>query len=968
MDTWLFACWIRLAAARRPGNSQQAAGPPHPLLFLLTVRNAGLAAALASCFLCTALAQAPAYAIATVAGTGPYPYTGEGQPAANVLLFSPGGVAVGNNGTIYFSDSYYQRVFQVTAQGTLTTVAGTGHEGFSGDGGPATAAQLHGPAGLAVDGAGNLYIADVVNERIRKVTPAGIIATVAGKGSYGFSGDGGPATSADLNTPADVKLDAAGNLYIADQANNRIRKVTADGLIHTIAGNGQVGFSGDGGPATAAQLQLPAGVALDGAGNLYISDTSNYRVRKVAAASGNISTIAGTGVTGYSGDGGQATLAQLSDPQGLALDATGNLYIADAITGKLRKVTPNGVISTIAGNGALTLSGGDGKSAAAASLLFPASVALDSSGNIFVSEEEGRRVRRIDAATSAISRVAGLEVTGSIIGDGGNPLQASLYDPYGVAIDAQGNLLISDTFDFRVRKVSGGVITTIAGNGLPGTSGDGGQATVATVNSPTSMALDSSGDIYLDAAYEVRKLAVDGIISQVAGTGAQGYGGDNGPAVAAQLFEWQSQIALDKSGNLYIADASNDRIRMVDTRGEIVTIAGTGTPGFSGDGGPATLAELFHPSGVVVDAAGNIYIADTDNDRVRRIGTNGIIATIAGTGVQGATGDGGPATQAELSAPATLALDSSGNLYVCLPARIRRIDSTGAIATIAGTGTDGYSGDGGPATSALLNAPTGLAFDSSGNIYFADSGNQVVRKLEPAQFFAGGVVNSASLLAGPVAPGEIITIFGTSIGPSQFALPSVTSSGSLNTEIGATQVLFDGIPAPMIFASTGQVSAIVPYEVASQSQTQVRIVYQGQPTNTVSLPVSQTAPALFTANSSGTGQAAALNQDGSVNSVSNPAGAGSIVVFYGTGEGQTNPAGQDGVIATGVYPTPVQAVSVQIGGQTAQVLYAGAAPGEVAGLLQINARIPAGVTGNAVPVVVSVGNSSSRADVVIAVQ
>jgi uncharacterized protein (TIGR03437 family) len=172
----------------------------------------------------------------------------------------------------------------------------------------------------------------------------------------------------------------------------------------------------------------------------------------------------------------------------------------------------------------------------------------------------------------------------------------------------------------------------------------------------------------------------------------------------------------------------------------------------------------------------------------------------------------------------------------------------------------------------------------------------------------------------------------------------------------------------MIFASTGQVSAIVPYEVASQSQTQVRIVYQGQPTNTVSLPVSQTAPALFTANSSGTGQAAALNQDGSVNSVSNPAGAGSIVVFYGTGEGQTNPAGQDGVIATGVYPTPVQAVSVQIGGQTAQVLYAGAAPGEVAGLLQINARIPAGVTGNAVPVVVSVGNSSSRAGVVIAVQ
>ena len=272
-------------------------------------------------------------------------------------------------------------------------------------------------------------------------------------------------------------------------------------------------------------------------------------------------------------------------PRGLAFDATGNLYIVDSIPGKLRVVTTNGIISTAAGNGPLSLDGGDGQNATVASLTIPIAVAIDNSGNIFVSEEQGRRVRRIDAVTSVITLVAGPEVTGAVIGDGGPPLQALLYDPDGVALDAQGNLMISDTLDLRIRKITGGVITTVIGSGLLGGSGNGGPATAASMINPGSMAVASNGDIYLTSGYQVRKVS-GGVISLVAGTGQDGYSGDNGPAAAAQLFEVQSQIALDQAGNLYIADSRNNRIRMVSTKGLITTVAGTGTIGFSGEWWP----------------------------------------------------------------------------------------------------------------------------------------------------------------------------------------------------------------------------------------------------------------------------------------------------------------------------------------------------------------------------------------------
>ena len=335
---------------------------------------------------------------------------------------------------------------------TITTVAGDGTEDHGGDGGAATAAQLDSPWGMAVDGAGNLYIADRDNHRIRKVDAAGVISTVAGggrRGNRGYSGDGGPAVAAQLYNPSDVALDGAGNLYIADSFNNRIRKVDAAGVISTVAGDGTWGYGGDGGAAVAAQLAGPSAVAVDGAGNLYIADTDNNRIRKVDAA-GVISTVAGTGRSGYSGDGGAAVAAQLQDPGAVALDGAGNLYFSDQSNQRIRKVDAAGVISTVAGDGTQGF-GGDGGAATAAQLYWPSGVALDGAGNLYIGDGNNQRIRKVDAA-GVISTVAGTGTAG-FSGDGAAATAAQLNYPGRVALDGAGNLYIADRFNNRIRRV-----------------------------------------------------------------------------------------------------------------------------------------------------------------------------------------------------------------------------------------------------------------------------------------------------------------------------------------------------------------------------------------------------------------------------------------------------------------------------------------------------------------------------------
>lgn len=339
--------------------------------------------------------------------------------------------------------------FGVSGTDTITTMAGNGKPGFSGDGGPATAAQLRSVDGMAVDKQGNVYIADSANSRVRKVSPGGTISTFAGKGGGGGAlGDGGPATSARLDVPRSVAVDEQGNVYIADFNAHRIRMVRPNGTITTFAGTGQASFSGDGGPAASARLYAPAAVAVDGQGNVYIADMYNQRVRKVSP-DGRITTIAGTGKQSTSGDGGPATSATLSYPYGLAADARGNVYVSGDTY--VRKVSREGAITKVAGGGS---SIGDGGPATAASVRTPFGLAADGNGNLYIADYADHRVRRVDLS-GTITTLAGTR-SGGFSGDGGPATSAMLFGPRGLAVDAQGNVYIGDGQNYRVRKVTVG--------------------------------------------------------------------------------------------------------------------------------------------------------------------------------------------------------------------------------------------------------------------------------------------------------------------------------------------------------------------------------------------------------------------------------------------------------------------------------------------------------------------------------
>ena len=613
----------------------------------------------------------------------------------------------------------------------------------SGDGGPAVAARLQAPSNVALDGAGILYIVDRWHHKIRKVDASGVITTIAGTGEAGFGGDGGPAVSALLNYPFDMAVDGAGNIYISDRTNHRIRKVDTTGVITTVAGDGTEGFSGDGGQAVSAQLWGPNDVVVDGSGNLYIADNDNHRIRKVDT-SGVITTVAGTGVRGFDGDGGQAVAARLANPSGVALDGSGNLYIADDGNDRVRKVDTTGVITTVAGDGTGGFSG-DGGQAVSAQLRGPIGVALDSVGNLYIADDGNDRIRKVDTS-GVITTVAGTVGYGTG-GDGGPAVTAWLVYPNDVATDSAGNLYISGDYNDRVRKVdTSGVITTFAGPGSFGTGGDGGPAVTALLRDPSGLAADGNGNVYIAdrGNHRIRKVDSSGIITTFAGTGGYGsnsggFGGDVGPAVSAQLSS-PSGVAAAGAGNVYISDWGNQRIRKVDTSGLITTVVGTGVSGLGGDGGPAVSALIANPTAVATDSAGNLYIADRGSHRIRKVDTTGTISTLAGTGSYGSSGgfsgDGGPAVSAQLNDPYGVAVDSAGNVYIGDTGnhRIRKVDTMGVITTIAGTGEGDFGGDGGPASAARLQEPRGLATDSAGNLYVADTGNHRVRILTPTGY------------------------------------------------------------------------------------------------------------------------------------------------------------------------------------------------------------------------------------------
>lgn len=675
------------------------------------------------------------------------------------------------------------------AQGIITTVAGTNWI-FRGDGGPALSAPLGEPWGVVVDAAGNVYASDSDNDIVFKVSSSGILTVIAGNGLSGFSGDGGQAVNASLLDPKGVALDSAGNLYIAEYS--RIRKVSIGGIITTVAGSGPIGFSGDGGPAIAARLSSPGGLAFDSAGNLFVADVGNNRIRKIDPA-GVITTVAGSGNTAFTGDGGPATAAGLDRPVDVGVDAARDLYIVDSGHSRIRKVNAAGVIQTIAGNGTNVIRTFPSTGLPAAdSVCNPDGLSVDFAGNVYISSCD--RILRL--AVTTLTLIAGTSESG-YSGDVGPAVAAELNRPRDIAVDGAGNIIIADSGNGRLRRFQiGGIIVSIAGNGLYKYSGDGGPATSATLQFPSGVALDSGGNTYLADSYNnrIRKITPSGTITTMAGTGRAGFSGDGGVATEARLFS-PSNLTLDSAGNLYFADSGNKRIRKVDARGIITTIAGKGgsyegpagqpvddsgrlatdahtdstdiaidrnidaiyvvegalnrvrrisggvirafagvmttTGGFAGDNGPAASARLNRPNGVAVDAAGNVFIADTENHRVRKVSVSGIITTVAGNGTAGFSGDNGPATAAALDYPSNVSVDALGNLYISdqYTDRVRKVGPSGIITTIAGNGTFRFAGDGGLATSASLAVPSGTAVDSAGNLYIADSYNDRIRKV-----------------------------------------------------------------------------------------------------------------------------------------------------------------------------------------------------------------------------------------------
>ena len=679
--------------------------------------------------------------ITTYAGTESFDETGgDGGPATLAQLNRPYGLAL-HSGNLFVSENWGNVVRRVAPDGTITTVAGGGAP--VGDGQPATSAVLVNPNDVAVDGSGNLFVADSLHNRVRRVDAGtGLIATVAGDGSAGFGGDGGPATAAQIDYPSSVAVDGSGNLFVADSNNDRVRKVdAATGVITTVAGGGDPPDGlGDGGPATDARFH-PSAIAASPAGDVFIADVSAGRVRKVDAATGVITTMAGTGPAEFSaGDGGPATEAQVPFPEDVNLDPAGNVYIDTVIANRIRRVdAATGIITTVAGTDEAGFSG-DGGPATSATLDFPLGVAADGSGNVVISDYQNNRLRRV-SPSGIIDTVAG-DGTAGFVGDGGTARSARIFSPIGVAYDAAGNVFFADSGNDRIRKIdTAGVITTVAGGGV----GDGLPATSALLSSPRGLVTDAAGNLLVADCgnHRVRRIDASGIISTLAGGGSPANGvGDGGAATSAALRCPSGLAVAGPAGagasaapasTVFVADCAANRVRRIDPSGVITTVAGTGAAGFAGDGAAATKAKLSCPSDVALDAGGNLLVADETNHRVRRIdAATGKISTVAGNGTVGFGVDGVVATKTSLTRPQGVALDPGGNLLITdRYARVRRVDaSTARISTVAGEGIPGFTGDGGPATRAHLLNPTQVRFDPAGNFFVSDRGNNRVRRVE----------------------------------------------------------------------------------------------------------------------------------------------------------------------------------------------------------------------------------------------
>lgn len=647
----------------------------------------------------------------------------------------------------------------------LTTIAGHSLQNFYNECN-ANVAQLFYPMGVCNDRSGNLYIAEQANFVIRKIDPVtGMATVVAGNGNQGYVGDEGYATNASLNAPTYVYVDRKGTIFISDCAQFVVRKVDSNGIITTVAGDGSPGYSGDGGPATAAKFRNIANVTEDTAGNLFIADDFANVIRKVDVTTGIITTAVGTGTMGYSGDGGYATAATLNSPISMFFDDSDNLIFSDELNNVVRKVSATGIITTIYGNGIAGYSA-DGTAADTASLDNIASIVPDDSGNLFLLDVEHNVVLKIDRS-GILSTYAGIAGVTTYSGDGGMAIHAGLNTPWGIS-SSGNNIYISDYIDGIVRKVdSNGIIGSLGS--YREYSGLGGQATDALFCNPTDVAIDDSGNIFIAAPTNnmVFKIDPTGTISNYAELNSPTY------------------LAVDHLGNLFVSEPSSGVILRIDAATRTITnFAGIGSFGYSGDGGPAINAMLNYPHGIAVDTIGNLYIADASNYAIRKVDAfSGIITTlVTGTYLfrcnfikvdnyaniyvsdyggnlleinqstlsvnvlagdttgcisENPSGFGGPADSAEICAINGIAFFDTNHIFITVENNLLMVDRTTGILTATNPSVSpGKSGDGSSVDAGYFYNPGGMAFDRNGDLYIADTWNNVVQKVN-YNFYTG---------------------------------------------------------------------------------------------------------------------------------------------------------------------------------------------------------------------------------------
>jgi uncharacterized protein (TIGR03437 family) len=985
------------------------------------------------------------YIIRTFAGSFPL---GDGGPASSALLYYPSAAVPDSGGNLYILDSGNYRVRKVTADGRISTIASLPLYGYD--------------MKRAADG--SLYVSGLAG--VVKISPSGDVTIIAGNGTYGFGGDGGLATTAQVGDAYGVAADAAGNVYFSDvsSASNRIRQVTPDGHIRTIAGSGAASFTGDNGPAASATFDTPSGVAVDSAGNIYVADYYNLRVRKFTVG-GNITTLAGNGRLGLP-TGGPATASTLGTPNGVFVDVRNNVYFTDTLTNAVVRVSPAGALTVVAGNFDAYSPIDDGPALSSA-LRMPPNASADDAGNVFVVDLT-HRVRKV-TSDGRLTTVAGRL---HFAGDNGPAPSAILNEPTDIAFDAAGNAYIADGANYIIRKVTpAGVISTVAGKLSPGVPLNG--STLANTPLPyiRFLAFDAKGAMYLAGNHIIYKVAGD-ILTIYAGTGATGNSGDGGRATAA-TFAGITGMALNAAGDLYVADSNRVRVISADT-GVINAFAGSGTRGRGGDGTLATSA-LFDLSStrshLAVDRTGNVYVADTYNYSVRMVDRQGIISTVVGNGTFGHA-DGAPATSA-FSVPGPLAFDAAGNLYVASQSygELYRLTS-GLMRRIAGSGANPPA-DGAPALASsiytygmkidanndiysvdvasstvrklILNSPTGLAI-TDGNAQTAQTGQALPKALKvqlngragtgvsgvainfdvksgSARLSAASAQTDASGFAAVTAtlgttPGPVVitaTAAGTSLPAVEFTAtatappsvcsvpqPAIVSAGSAGdfggsptfasgswleikganlsqttrpwsgddftganapTTLDGVTVTINGSRAFIGYISPAQINVQAPADAATGGLDLV-VTTSGCASSPFLAQKAPTAGGLLAPSSFNIGgkqYIAALHQDGYYVGASNliagvafrPAAPGDTITLYGIGFGAVVPSIAPGTIVSAANELP--GVTIAFGSTSANVKYAGLAPNAV-GLYQFNVVVP-DVDGDQ-PIVVKVGGSA----------